>query len=196
MENEIIGEKVVKIYDVENIDMPKEEVKKIVHSKGSFFDPLIMLGLESGKILVFGHESDCCEEVSLKEVSGGGLDDLIGQEIKEFYLSKKEEGSDPDPKKKNDSFTWTFYIIRTQKATLTISFLGESNGYYSEEVDVILFDENLKIEKVLNWNTCHVCGEGVEPKYVENCEKCGKIVCGDCLSGRDHICFICRPAEK
>lgn len=80
------------------------------------------------------HEQDCCESVLIEDIEGD-LNDLIGSEILQSgeIISRMEENA-----KDYDSCTWTFYKIATVKGYVTIRFFGESNGYYSEEVDLFL----------------------------------------------------------
>jgi hypothetical protein len=78
------------------------------------------------------HEQDCCESVGIESIDGD-LNDLIGSPI-----AMAEEVTSNDPyfgKPENpESFTWTFYKLATAKGYVTVRFLGESNGYYSEGV--------------------------------------------------------------
>ncbi len=70
------------------------------------------------------------ESVTLEETIGE-WDDVIGHPIEVV-----EESSNSDnPPEHADSFTWTFYTIRTNRGTVTLRWLGQSNGYYSESVD-------------------------------------------------------------
>ncbi len=107
-----------------------------------------------GRVFDQWHSQSCCESVRVEDVVGD-LSDLIGSPIllaeevthsgesewDSDYEKKKAEGWPEDvpvPDYVSDSFTWTFYKLSTIKGSVTIRWLGESNGYYSESVD---FDE-------------------------------------------------------
>lgn len=78
------------------------------------------------------HSQDCCETVVLQEVIGN-LDDLIGAPIAEAEeASGSNDGTVPSG---SESYTWTFYKLGTAKGHVTLRWLGESNGYYSESVE-------------------------------------------------------------
>jgi hypothetical protein len=88
------------------------------------------------------HPQDCCEQVYLDDVVGG-LKDIMGYPVLSAYESSSEvEPEDPH----DDSSTWTFYNISTIKGSVTLRWLGTSNGYYSERVG--FFKINSKKEDI------------------------------------------------
>lgn len=120
-----------------------EEVQKlllgntIVSIEGKEGDDELKLNLSDGSSVLFWHRRDCCENVYLAEVIGD-LNDLIGSPI----LQADEVTSCENPEETKvdlgyqESFTWTFYNFATIKGSVTLRWYGESNGYYSERVDV------------------------------------------------------------
>ena len=97
-------------------------------------DKILFTGI-GGRVFKMYHEQNCCEDVSIEDIVGD-LDDLVGVPI----VSATEETNRDEPKTGgyyDDSHTWTFYHIRTHKGTVTLRWYGESNGYYSEDVDFV-----------------------------------------------------------
>lgn len=85
------------------------------------------------------HEQDCCESVYVDDVCGS-LADLIGAPIlqaEEISHSNSDADGKPYEDDSIDSCTWTFYKLATIKGSVTIRWYGESNGYYSESVQLV-----------------------------------------------------------
>lgn len=74
------------------------------------------------------HEQDCCEDVRIESIDGD-MEDLLGSVIMHAEEVTQEGHAGGD-----DTATWTFYKISTNKGGVTIRWYGVSNGYYSEEV--------------------------------------------------------------
>lgn len=87
---------------------------------------------------VFYHEQDCCESVSIESIVGD-LEDLVGEEmlmaedVENIFDLLKKTHEDED---EYGSKTWTFYKFATRKGYVDVRWIGESNGYYSESVDL------------------------------------------------------------
>lgn len=102
----------------------------------------IKLHCDDDKFYTLEHYQDCCESVFLEDVCGN-INDLLDTPI----LLANEVTSRDNPKGNPESFTWTFYTLSTIKGTITLRWYGESNGYYSEGVDLFKWektDEDIK----------------------------------------------------
>ena len=87
-----------------------------------------------GTSVVFTHEQDCCEDVKIEDINGD-LSDLVGVPL----LVAEERMSYGDGEYYH--YTWTFYTFRSIKGSVDIRWIGSSNGYYSEWVDILYYSE-------------------------------------------------------
>lgn len=108
---------------------------------------------ECGQHYRMEHKQDCCEDVSVEDIDGY-LEDILHSPV---LKAEEVQSTDGNPhaivktekliaphkyrcEEEADSFTWTFYKIDTAKGGVCIRWFGESNGYYSEEVDFMSVD--------------------------------------------------------
>jgi hypothetical protein len=87
----------------------------------------IVFTAEDGRRWRMLHHQDCCESVELEDACGD-VEDLIGTPI-----TVAEERSMAGPSR-YESSTWTFYELATNRGSMTLRWLGVSNGYYGEGV--------------------------------------------------------------
>lgn len=96
----------------------------------------VRLVLDDGRELIFYHCPDCCEMVSLADFEDDGI---IGGAI--FDIEEVIDASETDkPREYAESWTWCFYKVETTNGGLWMRWLGESNGYYSEQVEVLIIE--------------------------------------------------------
>ncbi|MDD9266006.1 hypothetical protein ACFPES_03070 [Paenibacillus sp. GCM10023248] len=88
----------------------------------------LLFFVSDGEVYRMYHEQDCCESVMVEEIIGN-LDDLLHSEI----LMAEEVTNEGESEWASQ--TWTFYKLATVRGYVTIRWLGESNGFYSESVD-------------------------------------------------------------
>ena len=96
-------------------------------------DDEITFECNDGQTYKMYHEQDCCESVYIEDINGE-LEWLVDTPI----LKAEECTNNDNPKYEYDeSFTWTFYNFGTIKGYVTIRWYGESNGCYSEGIDIV-----------------------------------------------------------
>jgi hypothetical protein len=91
----------------------------------------VLFYCNDGSIYKMYHEQDCCECVSIDDVSGN-VDDIIGSKILQadvYTKDMEDEREDAD-----SSVTYTFYNFATINGYVQVKWFGTSNEYYSEVV--------------------------------------------------------------
>jgi hypothetical protein len=115
-------------------DMLGKTLVSIERIDGDNGDELIFKTLDGGTYRAF-HEQDCCETVRVNDIDGS-FDDLIGSPLLQCEEVTNSEDTFGWLSYEPESFTWTFYKMATINGYVTIRWLGESNGYYSEGVSL------------------------------------------------------------
>ena len=126
-------------FKIKNMDVEISELlgKTFSNVQRENDEEIIFLMSDGTKYKMY-HQQDCCECVRIEDVEGD-LEDLIGSPILQAEESTNNDAPRPEYA---ESYTWTFYKLATVKGYVTIRWLGESNGYYSEGVDLIKIEPN------------------------------------------------------
>ena len=110
--------------------------KTFVQVSGAVGNFDLLFETANGERFMFSHQQDCCERVDINDIVGD-LEDLVGEPL---LLAEEVEGETPVDfnERDHESVTWTFYKFATRKGYVDVRWLGESNGYYSEGVDLFV----------------------------------------------------------
>ena len=110
--------------------------KTFVQVTGSVGSDGMMFETATGERFLFAHQQDCCETVRINDIVGD-LQDLCGSPM---LLAEQVQGETPVDfeEEYHESVTWTFYKFATRRGYVDVRWLGESNGYYSESVDLFV----------------------------------------------------------
>lgn len=104
------------------------------------------INTEDGFMISFYHNQDCCELFMLEDFEDDIYDhkDAVILSLSEVKSRDEEELLEGSDICHDVSSTWTFYKIETSKGGLWLRFCGTSNGYYSEEAEVIVIEKENK----------------------------------------------------
>jgi hypothetical protein len=89
----------------------------------------VLIHTVCGATFTFYHDQNCCECVTLEDY-------CLDSELEGAWILKAEKVCSNAEDDVCESGTWTFYKIETDKGGLWMRWLGESNGYYGEGVDI------------------------------------------------------------
>ena len=106
--------------------------KTFVKVSGAVGNGEMLFQTADGERFLFSHCQDCCEHVDINDIVGN-LEDLVGEPL---LIAEEVSGATEPDEEHYESYTYTFYKFATRKGYVDVRWLGESNGYYSESVDL------------------------------------------------------------
>ena len=108
------------------------DIKDMVGKKitGIYYDEEYFQIRTDDCVYAFYHEQDCCESVWLTQVDGIS-DKIIGSRIVIAEVVTDEKDTE------YGHITWSFYKIGTNKGMIDFRWQGESDGGYSEIVNLV-----------------------------------------------------------
>jgi len=108
--------------------------KTFVQVTGSVGSGEMLFETATGERFMFAHQQDCCESVDINDIVGD-LQDLCGEPL---LVAEEVKGATEPDEEHYESYTYTFYKFATRKGYVDVRWLGESNGYYSESVELFV----------------------------------------------------------
>ena len=124
---DLLGETIINFRIVKDVDYFRDEKEEII------------ITLKNKRRFKLHHLQDCCEQVYIEDITGD-FSDLIGLPLLIAEEATNEKGQSNNlkmPEHHDESWTWTFYKLSTNRGSVTIRWFGTSNGYYSESVDFV-----------------------------------------------------------
>jgi hypothetical protein len=108
--------------------------KTFVQVTGCVDSDEMLFETAQGERFMFAHQQDCCETVRINDIVGD-LQDLVGEPL---LVAEEVKGATEPDEEHYESYTYTFYKFATRKGYVDVRWLGESNGYYSESVELFV----------------------------------------------------------
>jgi hypothetical protein len=108
--------------------------KTFVKVTGSVDSDEMLFETATGERFLFAHHQHCCETVRINDIVGD-LEDLVGAPL---LVAEEVKGATEPDEEHYESYTYTFYKFATRRGYVDVRWLGESNGYYSESVDLFV----------------------------------------------------------
>tara|TARA_R110000751_G_C13585531_1_gene460376 strand:- start:81 stop:452 length:372 start_codon:yes stop_codon:yes gene_type:complete len=117
-------------YEYLNIDVLDDQLIKNINSNGGCDDQIVFT-LEDDTEIKFHHQQDCCESVGIDTINGD-LSSLINARIVSTHRDVNSEAEVCGDSKT----TTTDTFISENGNCVTVTWVGVSNGYYSEGVNI------------------------------------------------------------